>query len=608
MEFFLLLCYTCSDKDRVGVMKSREKLLELLSRYGFETKYNDPFLYEQDGKYGLVYRFSHAFYGLLTRVLFLDNENEILEFLYQYWWYKKYGEEFDVMVELDDYEILEIIPKFKLGDRVLTSKDMKNMLLDPDELYKDEKNMKLYQRYLRTANILIQIMREKIKTQNDTQRNVIELDNELKRQENEFLQLFNRYQKDNKPLHVIKKDEENFSLPHEIDDLTLQLEWFSKHESMSELKEFIDSLWQSLLSLETSKQYLEHKYLLVKLPLDLEDVRKKKAYMEFVFNRKKGLFSKKEQVIDSLKKIEESSESKKIVSMKDYIKNEVQRLKDKYSIISEMDYTTLGDYLNEFDNLGIQVPFDLKEVVIKKYTYSKFVQQLEDIYQSLSREEQQSLSIYHSFLEPICDVIMNYVTDRHFEEEIERFLEERYANDLQDAMRVLSDPENVFVRMKQMKLLSLSSRSSFCKSLIQVVKTVASIQSFHIPGICYIFGKSSKSDQNFSIYHASCRAVGSPAQKRGNYDIQDIIELHENVLFQYFPTFYFLRDPYFHDDTLEEEKREDILLNFRNYQVNFKNSDIIRVARYRIVKDGKDVTNIQLMATENYRHIVVTSR
>ena len=589
-------------------MKSREKLLELLSRYGFDTKYNDPFLYEQDGKYGLVYRFSHSFYGLLTRVLFLDHEKDILEFLYQYWWYKKYGEEFDVVVELDDYEILEIKPKFKLGDRVLTSKDMKNMLLDPEELYKDEKNTKLYQRYLRTANILIRIMKEKYKTQNDTYQSVIGLENELKRQENEFLQLFNRYQKDNKPLHTLKKEEEVFSIPHEIDDLTLQLDWFSKHESMDELKDFIDSLWQSLLSLETSKKYLQNKYLLVKLPLDLEDVRKKKTYMEFVFNKKKGFFSKKEQVVNNLIKIDESSETKKIVSMVVYIQNEMQRLKDKYSIISEMDYTTLGDYLNEFDNLGIQVPFVSKEVVIKKYTYSKFIQQLEGIYDSLSKEEQQCLAIYHSFLEPICDVILNQLTDHHPESEIEGFLDAHYSNELNEAMRVLSDPENVFVRMKHMKLLSIFSKRALCKSLIQVVRNIVSMNAFQIPGICYIFGKSSMSDQNFSLYHASCRAIGSPAQKKGNYDIQDIIELHENVSFHYFPTFYSLKDPYFHDDTLEEEKREDILLNFRNYKVNFKNSDIIKVARYRIVKDGKDVTNIQLMNSENYRHIVVTSR
>lgn len=588
-------------------MKSKEKMLELLSKFGMDLNYHDPFLYERDGKYGLVYTFSHPFYGLLTRVLFLESEEEMEEFLYQYWWYKKYGETYHVIMSLNNYEQLEVQPVFLFHGNEITSDDMKALLVDPLKEIHSSKKVKEYQRYLRTAHILIDILNLKVKFQQDTYKSVLDLELEFQKQENELIQLLNRYEKTNEPLKELEL-ETSEKQDFEISDFQHQLEFLSEYENLDDLKTFIDSLWKMLLSYESDDGHLQNKYLLIKMPLELNDIRKKKDYLESLFNKKKGLFFKKEHVREHLVKIDEMSEVNKIVKMEDYIQNEKKRLNEKYSIIDEMDYTTLGDYLNEFDNMGIDVPFENSESSMNlELSHDDLIKEFTTSLSSLNVIERQCSFIYHSFLESICDEILLLLMDAQKEQEILAMLMQKYTDELTRALQVLSDPENVFIRMKKMKLLSLSNLRSFCMSLIEVCKTLLSMKGFMLSSICYVFGKSQKEAPIPKFYHASCKSSMSPTQVKGAYDIHDILEIHPGVSCYFFSSYYSLKDPYFHDDSLvEEQNREDILLFLKDYKVNFKKSDILKVARYKIDKNEKMVEEIRLLKTDFYRHVMIT--
>ncbi len=589
-------------------MESKEIILKLLAKYGLDSVYHDPYLYEKDGHFGLVYSFSHVHYGFLTRAVFFSQEEEMDDFLYQYWWYKKYGTNYQVTLELDNYEVFEVRPQFFYQGKDINAQGMKDLLVDALEIQSDQKSVKFYQRLIRTARILLEAIELKTKVQFDTFKSVKELDNEWKRQENEFLQLYNRHQKDHKPLLEVEDDHEDFVRPHELDDFSLQLDWFLKHESEEELRGFIVTLWTALHSLEKDIRHLQNKYLLIKLPLDLDDVRKKKVYMENLLNKKKGLFSKKEHPLTELMKIEENSETKKIVPMEDYIKNEEKRLEEKYAVISEMDYVTLGDYLNEFDNLGIDCSLDIKEEkVLKKYSHDELLSSLKEIYNHLSLDEQMTLAVYHSFLSPLCDEVLLRLMDGEEVVAIQNFLKSHYLEEVGNAMNVIMDAENVFIRMKKMKMLSLSSVDHFCSSLIQVCKSLLAITAFQISGISYYFGKSLLEDQEFLLYHASCRNSGCPNQRKGAFDVHDIIELHEMIPLWFCPSYYSLKDPYFHDYSLQEiDNNENVLLNFKNCRVNWKDSVIINVSRYKIERSGKVVSQVRLLKTEVFRRIVVT--
>ena len=170
---------------------------------------------------------------------------------------------------------------FFMYGRELSSKDMKLLLTDPEELPREKKRQMVYERCIRTARILVAIMEEKIKIQNDTYHNVMDLDLEFQKQENEFLILSNRYFKEQKPLNELKEPiYEDIAKEKELQKLTQQIDVLMDQKDLKVLKEFIDSLWKSLLKMETDKGHLQNKYLLFKLPIDLDDIQKKKNYMQ----------------------------------------------------------------------------------------------------------------------------------------------------------------------------------------------------------------------------------------------------------------------------------------------------------------------------------------
>lgn len=591
-------------------MKEKERILVLLHKYGMDSKYNDPYLYEKDGKVGLVYSFSHPFYGILSRCLFFEDEQELEEFLYQYWWYKKYGNSYGVTIELEDYETWEIKPYFLYRERRITSSVMKQLLVDPDKLSLEQKEVKIYQRYLRTAHILIEIISLKMKTQQDTYCNVVDLTQEWKRQDNEFLQLYNRYQKESKELHVIASIDDCLEMP-KTESLTMQLKSLESQERMEDLKAFIEGLWQMLFEIESEEAHLQNKYLLIKLPLDLEDIRKKKTYMENLFNKKKSLFGKKENILEALKKIEQSSEGNKIVSMDDYVANEKQRLKEKYSIIEEMDYATLGDYLNEFDNLGIDFSFEIKTPEpILEYYHDDFIPDLQNFYQKLTMEEQGICNIYHSFLQPLCDAILTSFTEGKTKEETKQSLMLHYLDEVCAAMEAFDDSENFLLCMKDLKLVFSQTKEQLVSRLVDLFFFTFPFPTFTTSKICYVFGKSKKSQDKFSFYHATCKSSCAPVQGKGEFDVTDIIKIYPDVSFSYFPNYYWLRDPYFHDYVIEkQENREDIMIPFEKCYINIDNSDILKVVRYQVEKRFQngiyEVVNCILDKTESYRYIEI---
>lgn len=598
-------------KSRVDRMSEKEKLTALLRKYGMDSKYDAPYLFLNQDQVGVVYSFSHPFYGSLARIFYFEDEQEMDDFLYQYWWYKKYALKYHVTMELENYEKLAVKPFFLYQEHSINRDQMEGLLTDSFPFENEKKSVKVYQRYLRTAEILIQIIMLKMKVQQDTYRSVLDLTKKWKQQENEFLHLYNRYQKENKPFNEITDEEEEVLIPKELEELSLQLKFFREEEDKEQLKKFIEDLWKIALSLEIDEGYLQNKYLLIKLPLELEDIRKKINYMENLFNKKKSLFSKKENIFSELEKIDALSETKKIVQMSDYILNEKERISEKYAIIDEMDYATLGDYLNEFDNLGIDCSFEVADSKKDlKYTYEEFKDELKSFYQNYTEEEKHILGIYHSFLQPLCDFILERLVSHIESQKIKHDLISKHLDDIQQSIDILEDSENVFIRMKEMKCLSLQSVDEFVFDLICVCEKFLKLRQFKLTKIGFVFGKSKEMFYEDLHYCASLKSNTAPIQKQGSFDYIDILEISPGTEICYIPTFFSLRDPLFHDYVIEKNtERENIFLFMQNCQMNFLNSDIIKVSKYRFAKTLVDnmvvVKQMTLMKTESYRFVKV---
>lgn len=592
-------------------MIEKKDLFGILNKYGLDSKYFNLYVYESEGHVGFLYSFSHPFYGSLQRIITFSSLEKAEDFVYRYWWFKKYQKKFDVTLELDNYEKVNPKPMFVMYGKELNAKDMKLLLTDPEEMPREKKRQKLYERCIRTARILVAIMEEKIKIQNDTYHNVTDLNLEFQKQENEFIKLHNAYFKEQKPLNEITVPVfEDVSKHAELQQLNQQIDALMDQKDLKILKSFIDSLWKSLLKMETDKGHLQNKYLLFKLPIDLDDVQKKKNYMLQISKKRKGFFSKKEPVALELRKIDAASEIHKVIHMKDFISNETKRLEEKYAIISEMDYATLGDYLNEFDNLGISSPLELLDKPQnRRFLKEEIQKEFQTIYDSLSDTDLQCLAIYHSFLKPVCDYILFGIINKVDKSIVLKETKANYLTEIQQSMLILGDAENVMMRMKKMKILSLRSENTFLESLYQVCMQLHALKAFQISGIFYAFGKSMQNEY-LDAYHATLKNVGVPIQTKNKFDVNDILEIRAGVSVLYFPYCYSVKDYVFHDFTIEEQKKEEILIFLKDYQVNLANSAIIKVSRYQanLKQDqmGQWMCDMNLTKTDLYRHITIS--
>lgn len=585
----------------------KDKILQILSKYGMDLQSCAPFFYDVDGQIGLVYQFSHIYYGILTRVLKITSEEQLEEFAYQYWWYQKYAKTYQVRIELSNYDNLFEVPYFVRMGKYLQSSDMKELLLKPELLFEEQKTTRTFQKHLRTVNILIEIISLKKKMIHDTFQNAKELKQKLLKKENEFIKLYNLYQKDENLLDFVKEEIDIEVEELEDENYFKRLSKIQQKENIEELDDFIRLLWQTLQLMESDEDYLKHKYLCMTVPIDLEELQKMKNYIEILLEKKKGIFSKKEDPNIELRNIKQQSETKNIMKEEDYISHERKQIFDKYSIISEMDYETLGDYLNDLDNMGILIPKESEYLNFDEFmNHQEFIERMKEIEQNLSNHEIQCLAVYHSFLEPLCDIVLEQLLVNIADDAIISLLLQEHQEEVIEAMLHLGDGENVFIRMQKMRIIDLSSSEAFLRSIILVCKTIRMMKKFYISGDITVFGQSIKEDIDNSLYHANFKTVGSPIQK-SNANIHDIIRIERHVPFLYFSKCYMFRDPFFHDYALLEDTRDDILLILKDYQVNWENSAIIKVSRFVIEnKNEKEVTSFCLEKIDEYRNITVS--
>lgn len=596
-------------------MMQRDYFVSLLQKYGMDSNFQEPYLCEIENKFGYYYSFFHEDFNLLRRIFIPENEFEADDFLYRFWWFKKYQTEFSLTMLLDDYESKNANPIIMKDGNALSSTDMKALVIDKNYDKKQTKKRKRYHKLLRTSRILIKIIEEKVKIQNDTYRSVMELNIELKKQENEFYHFYNRLQKEQKALHQIDSFlEEDLNLNHEIQYLQEQIDgYYESEKNESELVTFIDSLWKMLYGLESENGHLQNKYLLISLPIRLEDIRKKKSYLEYITNKKKGLFSKKEDFLGELAKIDSESEIHKIVQMDDYIQNEIKRLKEKYAIIADLDLTTLGDYLNEFDNLSIVVPEetieDKKDILFTREESLQFLKEKKSI---LSEEIQRDLVIYHSFLQPICDELLKYLKMERDREMILKETYQQFQKELEESLLILNHADNIILRLKYFKGYHVTNTKLFLECLLKTCENLSLNGMIKLSEKMKVYGKNRKDGTTWNIYHASLKSMEAPTQSLGQDEITDIFILPKSFELFFVPDLLSIKEAYLGNLSLEENNnKEDLVLFLKNKTIKYLNSDIIKVIRYQPItqfSNGlKVVTNIKVLKEENYRMITIDS-
>ena len=189
--------------------------------------------------------------------------------------------------------------------------------------------------------LLVQVIKEKIKVQEDTYQNLLKLTQEYNQKYNQLEKVKQEYYKLKKVNFI--SEEKTEPLP----DFSAKIEEMIKDINMVEDKELleqqIDIYLAFIQELEKSKSLIHNKYELIKLPLELDKINQKLTLIENALSRKKGFFGKKENIDKQLEEIEEKSIVNQIVSYENYEKNELERIEEKYAMIPELAKRTMVD-------------------------------------------------------------------------------------------------------------------------------------------------------------------------------------------------------------------------------------------------------------------------
>ena len=538
-------------------MIEKKHLLQILQKYRMNEKNIDPYLYENKKSLGLYYSIFDPIYGNVCRVKLLSNLDEAEQFVFKLWWYKRNYQEKSLRIELlDDSEFSDF--NIILKDTVLSLNKVKD--LDADQNKVDTKR---YTKLVKSAFLLLEVANIKMKLHEETKATL-----ETFKEQVDFLQEdIMKLREFTEPLKF-NIEEFDQSLKERFDTLAKDFKNYEQDFLGEEnISVFMKLVWEFISLIEGNESYLHNKYMAIKLPLLSNDLR---IFLNECQNEKFKLFKKKEKLNPNDYLIE----ANKIVSYEMFKNNELKRLQEKFSIIEQLEFITLGDYLVEFDNLNITM-----EESSQEYEVIAALDQMVDAYSSLSETEQHSLILYHSILNPIFKLISNKEFDG---------LLSRTDIKLLDSIRlVLNHVDNVLIRLKYFKEIDISSNESIIESVKKINSVLKDI-TFQFIGNITVYFKGEETILDDTWIDASFVSLQAPSLHKDS-NVLHIVKLNKDYKILYLP-FEINISPYEEDHIL--------VVNYQRQGISFKNEkqminnlkyDIIKVNKYRPIHKANDI-------------------
>ncbi len=549
----------------------KEELLKLLNKYGFYSFRKEPFIYEGKDGIGFSYSFKDPFYGQLTRLFLPKSLAEAEDFLAKYYWYKKYSDTYSVFLVLDDYRCVAPGVHMEYHGKDMSLADLNQLLVEPKE--KNEKDKAYLRKVRRTLLLLLEVLKEKLRLQNQTYHNLLKLTNNYIDKENEFQEKWSRYQKKGfEPLKHVEAENIDFAIDPSLQDYENEIR---QNNDINALESLVDGIVDMIYHLEIDEGYLQNKYELIKLPLQIQVLKRKIQIMDDFLSRKKALFGRKEDdLAKMLVDVEQESTLKNIVSFEHYKDNEEKRIAEKYAVIPDLDIRTIGDFLVEFDNLKVSEPTFVDDIA-NAVSFEMVMESLERDYMNLSREEQDRLIAYYYLLKQVDD------------QSLEHFIS------------LMNNPNNIMIKIKYFKDIDCSSVDNCLKSIQNFFeKSDVLSKPSTLIGSINVFWKDSLKEKSVKYLKTSSKRSLAPAQKIGKNDVFYIGHVEKDNLVYFIPN-EIIEDIYNEDTLILSEKRPFILLQCENCIIRDKISDIIRVVDFVPKKEDIDKITIVRDFVEN---------
>jgi len=540
---------------------TKEELQKLLNKYGFQSLKKEPFLYVKGEEKGFLYSYKDSYYGTLTRIYLPKSKEKAEEFLGSFSWYKKNGLKNQIEIVLDNYETPNPIITYQREGKIFTLEELKKIepISKKTKNIENEKEQNFIKKLKRTIYILLEIIEEKVNIQNVTYQNLVNLTNEYIEKQNELRDWIDNYKKSSsRRLSKIEIEKNKQDFKSDLDNLKKEMKHLNEK---SALEETIFSLVEYLKALEIEEGLLKNKYELIKLPLQIEITKEKIKQMKEMGEKKKKVFGRKENLEEILKQIEEKSNLKKIVSFDHFKENERKRLEEKYIIINDLDIRTIGDYLQEFDNIKIEEPVieEDKVEVLKELSYEEIMNTLEKNFSVRPKKEQDLLTEISFLLKNVWDE-----KEKNFEKNIDEFIVR------------LKNPNNIMMKIKYFKNIDLSTKEKCKETIEKEIEKLKNFKEEELLGECNVFLKGPKELETLKFIKVSPKRLLAPVEKESK--INYICHLKKGVPILFLPqeiTFDL------EDNLILERQKPYFFIDLEKNVLQKKNSDIIKVSEYK---------------------------
>ncbi len=534
---------------------NKKDLLKLIKKYGFDSSLKEPFLYEDKDKLGIYYTFKDDIYGTLNRVYLPKDVDDCDWFLKNYY---SYINSHCNIIKLSSYNDPFAKPNFIEDIELLDENNIINY-------FEDEP-------YYRSANLLIKIIKEKMDLSLLTYENVKKLTDKYTRIKQELAK------KKNSPDELI-----TVYNPKQIEDIKIKQETIIKKlsnnlencKNINELKEIISDLIKYLKSLELEDSLINNKYFMLKIPIEIEQIKEEIKLLD-EYNIVKLKKKKKLELEEKMKELELKHSKNKVISLGSFMKNEIERINEKYNMISEIDYNSVADYLIEFDNLNIE-----NEIIKEK----QGIKILEDFFNKLDSKNKNILYLM-TFFNNIINNYNPYIIKEYY--------------------KVITNPLNVLAKIKLFKDIDTSSFKNFELSIKELINKYYSIDKIEMPCDMLVYFESNKILIN-DIIIASSKVSCMPKLDNDN-PCEYIVRLKNKTLINFVPaklTIDITND----DKIILKDNNPLFIIDCKKNNIIKEKDDIIKVAKIKIAEkkttDIITVSKIKIDSIKCYRNIQI---
>ncbi len=461
-----------NNKGEINMLK-KEQILKILNKYGFYSFNRAPYLYQKGEELGVYFIWQHKHFGTLERVLTFLDETSLDEEIFKYWWFLNHKKELDIEVEFDQYDSLSPKVNYKINNIPYTVEMMKsNASQEKDDL----KDNIYYKQLYRTANILIMILQEKFKLQNETFFKVMDLQEKLNKVETKYQKKLNEY---NKTKADISESYEVLTDNYDNSEV-LATNLYNELAGLStieELQTFINSMFSYLLTIDSSETHLQNIYLLNRYPYEIKDFEQKIEILTNASSSKKRIFKQKQNVLDLLKEVDDTSPCKKMINVNLYIEKEKKRLEEKYANCTKIDLIILGDYLVDLEKIKLDLPPMLEPIKEEEsYNQDTVLTEIKNKYESLTKLEKSACHVASSFLGECLNILYELkIYNLNFQKIFKKLNDENKIEPFNEAFQYLDFYLNAKIRVKYLSIIKIATFEEFVISLCHAIQILERI-------------------------------------------------------------------------------------------------------------------------------------